>query len=46
MKIESVIYLLCNYHFPKLFAAHKNTVEKYKKIGVFANDIDPGNIKF
>lgn len=46
MKIESVIYLLCIQQCPKLYAAHKNTVEKYKKIGVYANDIDTGNIKF
>ena len=46
LKIESLIYLLCQIHFPKSYGALKTQVDKMKKIGVKANDIDPGNIKF
>lgn len=45
-KIEALLYLLCQFHFPKLYKTHVSTVEKFKKLGVHANDIDTGNIKF
>ena len=46
VKIESLIYLLCQIHFPKSYGSLIKTVDKMKKNSVKANDIDPGNIKF
>jgi hypothetical protein len=42
MKIECLVYLMMQFHFPEKFKAHKNTVDKYKKAGVFANYIETG----
>ena len=46
LKIESLIYLLCGIHFPKLLKQHQAGIEKYKKANVYANDIDVGNLRF
>lgn len=37
---------MCSFHFPKNAKSHWTTVEKYKKINIYANDIDTGIIKF